>query len=178
MRAPIKTLEDDLTDHSYTIYDGDVPLYTVDLEPSADAYNLTLHAGSGNEGAIVAGASWQAKGKEMRFALSPSVSGDPQWEPVSTNINKSSRSFGVPGGSRTFVAKNTTDNKLGCSGLSEFDQKVIDASTHEICAIFLWNTEKASFTHERKRATIKWCVELSREAVSYTHLTLPTIYSV
>jgi len=164
MRAPIKTLEDDLTDHSYTIYDGDVPLYTVDLSPNAESFNLTLHAGLGNQGPIKAAASYGPKGKDMRIALSPPEIGDAAWEPVHTNLNKSTRSFGVPGSAaRSFVAKNTTDPKLGCSGLSEFDQKIVDASSDEMCAVFLWNCEKASFRHERKRATIKWCVELSRE---------------
>ena len=96
----------------------------------------------------------------MRFSLSPSAD---TWTPVTTNVNKSHRTFSIPGSARSFMAKNTTDSKLGCSGLSEFDQKVLDASTHELCAVFLWNTEKASFTHERKRALVRWEVELSRE---------------
>ncbi|GAB7341670.1 hypothetical protein MBLNU457_g0018t1 [Dothideomycetes sp. NU457] len=160
LRAPNKTLESDLTDHSYTIYDGDVPLYTIDLNPSSDEHSLTLHAGHDITGALLAGASYKPGGKEMRFSLS---SHPDTWTPVHTNVNKTHRTFSVPNSARTFVAKNTTDPKLGCSGLSEFDQTALDANTDELCAVFLWNTQKASFTHERKRATVRWEVELSRE---------------
>lgn len=159
-RAPNKSLEDDLTDHSYTIYDGDVPLYTIDLDPSSEDHSLTLHAGHSTTGALLAGASYKPGGKEMRISL---ASIPDTWTPVHTNVNKTHRTFNIPGSTRTFVAKNTTDPKLGCSGLSEFDQKALDANTDELCAVFLWNTNKASFTHERKRATVRWEVELSRE---------------
>lgn len=160
LRAPNKTLEDDLTDHSYTIFDGDVPLYTIDLDPSSDEYSLTLHEGQSTTGTLLAGASYKAGGKEMRYSLSSHAE---TWTPVTTNMNKTHRDFSVPGSSRSFIAKNTTDPKLGCSGLSEFDQKALDATSHELCAVFLWNTQKASFTHERKRATVRWEVKLSCE---------------
>ena len=72
-------------------------------------------------------------------------------------------SCGVSGGTRVHLT--VDDIRRGFTGAEDFADEKFELPTYIV-------------PHRGKRAVVKWCAEWGIHAVSYTHLTLPTILLV
>lgn len=146
------------------VMDGGIVKYVVDSKPpKSSGAAVTIHEGESFDAPIVAAVVQKSGGKDPKLCLGDPSSASASWHEVAMNTTHTKRTFIVPSSGRTFNLKVSQDSKLGCSTLSTCDQKLVDAKTGDVQAVFILNVNRESFKSDRKRATFRWRGPMSKD---------------